>query len=306
MALALAALLTGCGGGDAGGGAVKTSSPASGGASPATGLGGDASRIVKERSLTPDDVTAALKTYMPSGRYDEYVQFASGGHSGQVLVIGLPSMRLLKVIAVFTPEPWQGWGYGAGNEVLEEGYVDGRPITWADAHHPALSETRGDYDGQFLFIGDKANARVAVIDLRDFETKQIVKNPIALNNHGGTLVTPGNEYVVEGGQYATPLGWSYAPIEEYDQTYRGMVTFWRFDRTRGRIDPTQSFALELPPYWQDLFDAGKGPSEGWVFGNSFNTERATGSAKIGDKSFFEAGPRWWPWRPGCCPGRLWS
>src|SRR5690606_9731731 len=57
--------------------------------------------IVKERGLTPDDVAAALKTYVPSGTHDEYLMFTSGGHSGQMLVIGLPSMRLLKVIAVF-------------------------------------------------------------------------------------------------------------------------------------------------------------------------------------------------------------
>jgi nitrous-oxide reductase len=206
-----------------------------------------------------------------------------------VLVIGVPSMRLLRVIAVFTPEPWQGWGYGTGEEILAQGDVNGRQIRWADTHHPALSETAGDYDGQFLFINDKANARIAVIDLRDFETKQIVKNPIAINDHGGAMVTPDTEYVIEGGQYATPLAGAYAPLEQYNESYRGMVTFWKFDRTRGRIDAAKSFALELPPYWQDLFDAGKKDSAGWVFGNSFNTELATGTAKVGDKSFFEAG-----------------
>ena len=64
-------------------------------------------------------------------------------------------------------------------------------MLWGDTHHPALSETAGDYDGQFLFIGDKANSRVAVVDLRDFETKQIVKNPISNIDHGGMFVTPG-------------------------------------------------------------------------------------------------------------------
>ena len=244
--------------------------------------------IAKERGLTPDDLLAAAKTYLPSGQHDEYICFASGGHSGQVLVIGVPSMRLLRVIGVFTPEPWQGWGYGAGQEVLAQGRIDGRDILWGDTHHPALSETGGDYDGQFLFINDKANARVAVIDLRDFETKQIVKNPISLSDHGGTMVTPDTEWIIEGGQYGHPLGWSYAPLDEYNEKYRGMVTFWKFDRAAGRIDMDASFAMELPPYWQDLFDSGKLVSSGWVFGNSFNTELATGGFESG-KPPFEAG-----------------
>ncbi|RMF87140.1 MAG: Sec-dependent nitrous-oxide reductase, partial [Nitrospinota bacterium] len=254
------------------------------------GLSGVAAQVAQERGLTPDDVVAALKTYIPSGKYDDYVLFASGGHSGQVLAIGLPSMRLLKVIGVFTPEPWQGWGYGAQETmaVLAEGKVNGKAITWADTHHPALSETQGDYDGQFLFINDKANARVAVIDLRDFETKQIVKNPIALNDHGGTMVTPNTEWVIEGGQYAAPLGWKYASLSDYVQAYRGMVTFWKFDRQKGRIVPEESFAMELPPYWQDLCDAGKKVSAGWVFCNSFNTELSTGGIEKGNPPF-EAG-----------------
>jgi len=276
---AAATLLAGCGNG--GGGA-----PSSGAAGSA---GGDAQAIAAARGLTPDDVTAALKTYMPTGRHDEYIMFSSGGHSGQVFVIGLPSMRLIRSIAVFTPEPWQGWGYGVGDDILQAGFVEGKhALSWGDTHHPALSETAGDYDGQFCFINDKANARVAVIDLKDFETKQIIKNPIAVNDHGGTMVTPNTEYVIEGGQYASPLGWKYAPIEEYNESYRGMVTFWKFDRAKGRIDESQSFALELPPYWQDIFDAGKLASEGWVFGNSFNTELATGGIESGNAPF-EAG-----------------
>ena len=246
-------------------------------------------KIAQERNLTPDDLVAAAKTYMPSGRHDPDIMFASGGHSGQVLVIGVPSMRLLRTIAVFTPEPWQGWGYGGtGNTVLDEGKVNGKSITWGDTHHPALSETNGSYDGQFLFINDKANGRVAVIDLRDFATKQIVKNPLAINDHGGTFVTPNTDWVIEGGQYGTPLGWKYAPLSEYQKKYRGMVTFWKFDRARGRIDPAKSFAIELPPYWQDLADAGKKVSDGWVFVNSFNTEMATGGIEDG-KPPFEAG-----------------
>jgi len=248
----------------------------------------DVQAVMQERGLTPDDLLAAAKTYTPSGKLDDHIMFASGGHSGQIFVIGLPSMRMLRSIAVFTPEPWQGWGYGAGNDILKEGDVNGKPLTWGDTHHPNLSETDGAYDGQFLFVNDKANARVAVVDLRDFETKQIIKNPITMSDHGGAFVTPNTDYVIEGGQYATPLGWKYAPIEEYKEKYRGMVTAWKFDREKGRLDQAQSFALELPPYWQDLASSGKKVSDGWIFMNSINTEMATGGVED-KKPPFEAG-----------------
>lgn len=255
-------------------------------------LPADAMRIVQERSLTPDDIKAALSTYTPTGRHDEYVMFASGGHSGQVIVVGLPSMRILKVIAVFTPDPWQGYGYGVKDSPMEASSdgmtVDGQSLTWADTHHPALSETKGDYDGEYLFINDKANGRIAVIDLKDFETKQIVKNPIFLNDHGATMVTPDTEYVVEGSQYAMPLGNEYAPIADYKEKYRGLMTFWKFDRSTGRVAKDQSFGVELPPYWQDLADAGKLASDGWVFCGSFNSELATGGIESGNPPF-EAG-----------------
>jgi nitrous-oxide reductase len=284
LACVVPAWLAGCTGGGA------SEKP---GATPALAdLPAEANRLIKERSLAPDDVTAALATYMPTGKMDDYVMFASGGHSGQVFAIGLPSMRLLRSIAVFTPEPWQGYGYGVKETALpandQPAGIGRGPLAWGDTHHPALSETGGEYDGQFLFINDKPNGRLAVIDLRDLETKQIIANPIFSNNHGSTMVTPNTDYVVEGSQYAVPLGLKYAPISKYKETYRGAMTFWKFDRQAGRIDPGQSFAIELPPYWQDLADSGKVASDGWVFQNSFNTEMATGGIEKGNPPF-EAG-----------------
>ncbi|GIV67583.1 MAG: hypothetical protein KatS3mg048_0445 [Caldilinea sp.] len=254
------------------------------------GLPASAMEIAAARGLTPDDIAAALKTYTPSGKVDEYLLFMSGGHSGNVIVAGIPSMRILKNIAVFTPESWQGYGFGSreSEQILDAGNVNGVKIRMGDTHHPALSETNGDYDGEYLFINDKTHARVAVVDLRDFETKQIVKDPLLISAHGSTFVTPNTEYVVQASQYNTPLGWEYAPISEYKEKYRGTITFWKFDRAKGRILPEESFAVEIPPYWQDLCDAGKLASDGWAFCNSFNSELYTGGVTEGNPPF-EAG-----------------
>jgi nitrous-oxide reductase len=238
--------------------------------------------LMTARQLSESDVVAALKTYTPTGRTDPFIMFASGGHSGQVIVVGVPSMRILKYIGVFTPEPWQGYGFDDESKALMvDSSPEGEPLSWGDSHHPALSETNGDYDGQYLFINDKANARVAVISLNDFVTTQIVHAPILGTDHGGTFVTPNTDYVIEGGQYPVPLDGSYAPLSDFDSRYRGAVMFWKFDRAHGRIDPAQSFAMELPPYMQDLSDAGKFDSDGYAFINSFDTERASGGTMDG-------------------------
>lgn len=255
----------------------------------ATGLSVDAAAIATARGLSPADVEAALKTYVPSGQLDEAVMFASGGHSGQVIAIGLPSMRILKNIAVFTPESWQGYGYDTDTkDILAGGKVEGRDVLWGDTHHPNISETNGEYDGEYLFINDKASGRVAVVDLKDWKTKQIVKNPLINGDHGGSFLTPNTEYIIQPSQYAMPLAGEQAAITEYADKYRGWITFWKFDREAGRIDPSKSFAIEVPPYWQDLCDAGKGPSEGLAFCNSINTELATGKVNP-DDPYFEAG-----------------
>jgi len=245
--------------------------------------------VMKRRNLTDKDLLAAAKTYVPTGGRDEFVVFSSSGHAGQVIVYGVPSMRILKYIAVFTPEPWQGYGYDdESKNVLKQGAMDGRDITWGDTHHPNISKTNGDYDGEWLFINDKANPRIAVISLKDFETRQIVANPVLGNEHGGAFVTNNTEYVMEASQYPAPLGHKYAPLDKFNDEFRGGITYWKFNREKGVIEPENSFTLELPPYSQDLVSAGKGPSEGWAFLNSFCSERYIGGVESG-RPPFEAG-----------------
>lgn len=247
-------------------------------------LPGEVNEIIQQRELTPEDVTAALETYMPSGKMDEFMMFTSSGHAGQVYAIGVPSMRTYKTIAVFTPEPWQGYGFSEETKaVLAQGAINGKVMHHGDTHHVALSETDGTYDGQFAFVNEKVHGRIGVIDLTDFATKQIVKNPLLVSEHGGCFVTPDTEYVLEADQYPTPLGvGNYAPISEYAEKYRGLCCLWKFDREKGRIIPEQSFGIETPPYGHDLGDAGKGACAGFAFWNSFNSEMAVGGNMDGN------------------------
>jgi nitrous-oxide reductase len=246
-------------------------------------------KVMQERGLTEKDVLAAAKTYVPTGGRDEYIVASSGGQSGQVIIYGIPSMRILKYVAVFTPEPWQGYGFDDESKaVLAQGKIRGKDITYGDTHHPSFSETDGDYDGQYLFINDKANPRIAVIDLHDFETKQIIPHPLFKSDHGGCFVTPNTEYIMEASQYAAPYTNDFVPLDEFNEQYRGGLTYWKFDREAGRVVTDQSFTFEMPPYSQDLSDAGKGPSYGWGFNNSFCSERYVGGIESG-RPPFEAG-----------------
>ena len=123
------------------------------------------------KASASDIAAAAQKVYVPPGEMDEYYMFASGGHSGQVYVYGVPSMRHISTIPVFTPYPATGYGFDDDSKKMLGN------LTWGDVHHPSLSETNGDYDGRWLFVNEM-NGRVARIDLRDFKTKQIF-GPVA-------------------------------------------------------------------------------------------------------------------------------
>jgi nitrous-oxide reductase len=278
-----AATAASCTRGGAGGG-----SPAGAGA--AAGQAGSLEQVALARSLNPDEAKAALETFTPPGKFDEFTMFMSGGHSGSIYLVGIPSLRVLKEIPVYAPNSWQGWAQGSeeGAAVLKEGTFapDLPTITWGDLHHPQLSLTRGDYDGEWCFATDKACGRIAVVDLRDFKTKQIVKTPNVISDHNGFL-TENTEYMVASTFQPSPGGpGAYAPIEQYKEKYRGAITFHKFDRKAGRIRLDQSFQIELPPYWQDLSIGGKGEENGDIcFTNSLNTELAIGGVAEGRPPF---------------------
>jgi nitrous-oxide reductase len=238
-------------------------------------------KVIRERNLTPDEALAALKVFVPPGRYDDFVMVTSGGHRGSVILIGIPSMRILKEIPVYAADSWQGWAQGEveSARILDEGsFGGGLPrLTWGDLHHPQISLTNGKYDGEWVAVSDKAAGRVGIISMRDLKTKSIFKTPNANSDHHAVF-TDNSEYLVQNAffpqPFAAPKG--YAPLEEYKDKYRGIASFLRFDRKAGRIIVDQSFQIELPPYFQDMSILGRGPSEGLYFINSLNVEMATG------------------------------
>lgn len=217
---------------------------------------------------------AAVASYVAPGDLDEYYLFYSGGHSGNVYVGGIPSMRHISTIPVFAPYPATGYGFDKeSKEMLGE-------YTWGDVHHPALSETKGDYDGRWLFVNDNANNRIARIDLRDFKTKQILGPiPNVSGYHGGSFVTPNTEYVLAASRFSVPLPkGTIAPIEEYGTKFNGVVAGVKIDPQSGQM--SVGFQILMPPFNYDLGDAGKGPSEGWAFWTCYNSERATGKLEV--------------------------
>ncbi len=220
-----------------------------------------------------DITVAAEKTYVPPGDLDQYYMFASGGHSGQVYVYGVPSMRHLSTIPVYTPYPATGYGFDDESKAMLGGF------TWGDVHHPSLSETAGEYDGRWLFVNDM-NGRIARVDLRDFKTKQILGPiPNVSGNHASAFVTPNTEYAVMGSRFSIPIPkGTVAPIAAYATQYKGVVAGIKIDPTSGEMK--LGWQVLMPPFDYDIGDAGKLASEGWVFFTAYNTERATGQLEV--------------------------
>ncbi|HEY3452554.1 MAG TPA: Sec-dependent nitrous-oxide reductase [Myxococcales bacterium] len=246
LALALAVLASGCRGGEG-----------KSGRAPRTGALGSATN-------------AASATYVAPGDQDEMYLFYSGGHSGQVFVAGLPSMRHIATIPVFTPYPGTGFGFDDESRKMLGGF------TWGDVHHPSLSRTDAVYDGRWLFVNDNANNRIARIDLRDFKTKQILGPiPNLSGNHGSSFVTANTEMVLYATRFSAPVpSGEFASVEDYKTKFHGVVGALKVDPQSGEM--SLGFQMVTPPFNWDLGSTGRGPSADWAVWTCYNSERASG------------------------------
>lgn len=222
----------------------------------------------EDASSAAERTSAAEATYVAPGEKDEYYLFYSGGHSGQVFVAGIPSMRHISTIPVFAPYPGTGYGFDTESKKMLGDY------TWGDVHHPALSQTDSKYDGRWLFVNDNANNRVARISLRDFKTKQILGPlPNSSGSHASSFVTENTEYLFVSTRFSTPLPKGrVAELEDYATEYAGMITALKVHPESGEM--SVGFQILMPPFDFDLASTGKGPSSGYVFFTSYNTEMA--------------------------------
>lgn len=221
----------------------------------------------KTASVTSED--AASKVYVAPGKYDELYGFMSGGFSGQLGVYGLPSGRLLKVIPVFSQNPENGYGYTEETKpMLNTSYGF---IPWDDAHHPKLSQTKGEHDGRWIFINGNNTPRIARINLTTFRTEDIIELPNTGGNHPSPYCTENTEYLVAGTRFSSPVGNTDVPISSYKENFKGMISFVKVS-DEGRL--SLDFQILLPGFDYDLAHAGKGPSHGWMFFTTYNTEQA--------------------------------
>ena len=231
---------------------------------------------------------AASKVYVAPGSYDEFYSFLSGGYSGQVTVYGLPSGRLLKLIPVFSQFPKTATATTKRRSRCCRRRTASCPGTIRTI--PSCRMTDGVPDGRWLFINaqqhaaHRAHRSHALRDRRDHPDPELRRRTRVAVHRRRTASTSSRRRD-SACRSRTPT----SPIDSYKQNFKGTLSFITADQP-GKMDI--AFQILMPGYNYDLGHAGKGPSDGWFFFTSYNSEQANTkleeNASQNDKDFIAA------------------
>jgi nitrous-oxide reductase len=172
----------------------------------------------------------AASIHLKPGELDTYYGLWSGGHAGDMRVLGLPSGREIHRIPCFVPDALVGWGITNESRAVMGTRPDGAlKYTVGDTHHVHASYKDGNYDGRYAWINDKINARLARIRLDYMVCDKITELPNVQGFHG---IFPDKRDPVDekinyttrvfcGGEFSIPL--PNVPTEDASK-YRSLFT----------------------------------------------------------------------------------
>ncbi|SDM45212.1 nitrous oxide reductase apoprotein [Oryzisolibacter propanilivorax] len=247
---------------------------------------------------------AASPVHLKPGELDTYYGLWSGGHNGDMRVLGLPSGREIHRIPCFVPDALVGWGITNESKAVMGTKPDGSlRYTVADTHHTHASYKDGNYDGRYAWINDKINSRIARIRLDYFICDKITDLPNVQGFHGifpdkADPVDPAINYTTRvfcGGEFAIPLPNNGQDVNDATK-YRSMFTCvdaetmevrWQVlidgncdlvaTSYDGKLAATNQYNVEMGIHYEDMMSAER---DACLFFNVARIEEAVKAGKF--------------------------